>query len=175
MMEIRKANKEDLGCIEKIYERIHDEEEKGTITTGWLRNIYPTGKTAEAALARDDLFVMIEEGEIVAVAVINQIQVEEYNDAAWKHHADDSEVMVLHALAVDPLHKHQGYGKKFAAFYEEYARQHHCTALRIDTNVRNLGARKLYRTLGYEEIGIVPCVFNGIPDVQLVCLEKYLG
>ena len=116
MMEIRKANKEDLGCIEKIYERIHDEEEKGTITTGWLRNIYPTGKSAEAALASDDLFVMIEEGEIVAVAVINQIQVEEYNDAAWKHHADDSEVMVLHALAVDPLHKHQGYGKKFAAF-----------------------------------------------------------
>ena len=24
-----------------------------------------------------------------------------------------------------------------------------------------------------EEVGIVPCVFNGIPDVQLVCLEKY--
>ena len=25
----------------------------------------------------------------------------------------------------------------------------------------------------HEEVGIVPCVFNGIPDVQLVCLEKY--
>lgn len=32
----------------------------------------------------------------------------------------------------------------------------------------------MYQKLGYEERGIVPCVFNGIPDVQLVCLEKYL-
>ena len=28
---------------------------------------------------------------------------------------------------------------------------------------------------GYTEIGIVPTVFNGIEDVQLVLLEKYLG
>ena len=50
-----------------------------------------------------------------------------------------------------------------------------CTELRIDTNQRNTRARKLYKSLGYEEIGIVSCVFNGIPDVQLVCLEKDLG
>ena len=35
-------------------------------------------------------------------------------------------------------------------------------------------ARAMYQKLGYEERGIVPCVFNGIPGVQLVCLEKYL-
>lgn len=32
----------------------------------------------------------------------------------------------------------------------------------MDTNVRNAGARKLYDKLGYEEIGIVNCIFNGI-------------
>ena len=31
----------------------------------------------------------------------------------------------------------------------------------------------LYNHIHDEEVGIVPCVFNGIPDVQLVCLEKY--
>lgn len=45
----------------------------------------------------------------------------------------------------------------------------------MDTNARNAAARRLYAGLGYWEAGIVPCVFNGIPDVQLVCLEKYLG
>ena len=45
----------------------------------------------------------------------------------------------------------------------------------MDTNVKNTRARKLYHTLGYEEVGIVQCIFNGIPNVQLVCLEKYLG
>ncbi len=27
----------------------------------------------------------------------------------------------------------------------------------------------------YKEIGILPCVFNGIPDVNLVMLEKKVG
>lgn len=45
--------------------------------------------------------------------------------------------------------------------------------LRMDTNMINQRARKMYHNLGYQEVDIVPCVFNGIPDVQLVCLEKY--
>ena len=117
-----------------------DEEEKGLTTTGWIRNIYPTRKTAEDALERNDLFVM-----------------------------------VLHALAVDPYQKNKGYGKAFVAFYENYAKQHNCVALRMDTNIRNTKARNLYKKLGHEETGSINCIFNGIPDVQLVCLEKYLG
>ena len=39
----------------------------------------------------------------------------------------------------------------------------------------NMTARAMYKKLGYKEIGIVPTVFNSIPDVQLVLLEKYLG
>lgn len=34
--------------------------------------------------------------------------------------------------------------------------------------------RALYKKLGYQEIGIVPTVFNDIPDVQLVLIEKTL-
>jgi GNAT superfamily N-acetyltransferase len=75
------------------------------------------------------------------------------------------------AVAQELAEAGKGYGKSFAAFYEEYAREHGC----IDTNVRNTRARHLYQKLGYKEEGIVGCVFNGIPDVQLVCMEKYLG
>ena len=174
-MEIRKAQKSDIDGIEKIYNRIHDAEEKGLSTVGWIRNVYPTAKTAEEALSRGDLFVMTEGDKIMAAAVINQIQVSEYKDAAWKHKVADEEVMVLHGLAVDPPEKGKGLGRAFVAYYESYAREHGCPALRMDTNVTNARARKLYNTLGFEEIGIVSCVFNGIPNVKLVCLEKYLG
>ena len=51
--------------------------------------------------------------------------------------------MVFHGLAVDPFQKNKGYGKAFVTFYENYAKQHKCTALRMDTNVQNLGARNL--------------------------------
>ena len=57
-------------------------------------------------------------------------------------------------------------------WYENYARKHGCPYLRMDTNERNRTARALYAKLGYTEPGIVDCRFNGIPGVQLVCLEK---
>lgn len=44
----------------------------------------------------------------------------------------------------------------------------------MDTNAKNATARRMYQKLGYKETDIVPCVFNGIPDVMLVCLEKHL-
>lgn len=173
-MEIRKAQAGEIDKIELIYKHIHDEEERGAATIGWIRNVYPVRRTAEDALNREDLFVLIDEEQIVATAIINQIQVPEYVNAAWKYAADDNEVMVLHTLVVDPTEKKKGYGKAFVAFYEEYAKQHNCNELRMDTNARNERARQMYRKLGYEEVGIVECVFNGIPDVQLVCLEKHL-
>ena len=174
-MEIRRAVKADIDCIEKIYERIHDNEEKGLTTIGWIRGVYPTKKTAEDALNREDLFVMAEDGQILASAVINQIQVEEYKDAAWKHNGNDNEVMVLHCLVVDPLINGKGCGRAFVDFYESYAKEQGYPYLRMDTNVINKRARELYSLLGYDEIGVVSCVFNGIPGVRLVCLEKYLG
>ncbi len=174
-MEIRKAVPADLDGIEKIYDRIHDGEERGLSTTGWLRGVYPTRRTVEDALTRGDLFVLMENGTVAAAAIINQTQVDVYKTAAWKHEAPDAAVMVLHTLTVDPQMGGRGFGRAFVAFYEDYARKHACPALRIDTNARNTRARKLYKSLGYEEIDIVPCRFNGIPDVQLVCLEKYLG
>lgn len=153
-MEIRKAEKTDIDRIQQIYEAIHDAEEQGLAVIGWIRDVYPTRKTAEDALARGDLFVMTEAGRVVTAA--------------------EDAVMVLHALTVDPAEKGKGYGRAFVAFYEAYARDCGCTALRMDTNARNERARRLYQSLGYREAGIVRCVFNGIPGVALVCLEKGL-
>ena len=49
-----------------------------------------------------------------------------------------------------------------------------CPYLRMDANEKNAAARRLYARLGYKEIGIVDCEFNGIAGVHLVCLEKSL-
>lgn len=173
-MEIRKAAAADIPGIAEIYERIHTEEENGRASIGWIRGVYPVRKTAEDACGRGDLFVLLDDGKIAAAAIINQIQVPEYRLARWKEDTPPDSVMVLHCLAVDPAKSGKGYGKRFVSFYESYARLHGCTALRMDTNARNTRARTLYRKLGYTEIGTVPCVFNGIPNVCLVCLEKYL-
>ncbi len=174
-MTIRKATSRDIDAIEKIYDRIHEEEDAGKITTGWITGVYPVRGTAEAALNRDDLFVYDSDGEVLAAAVINQTQVDVYADCDWEYKAADSEVCVLHTLVVDPNAAGKGIGTELVAFYESYAKDLGCTALRMDTNARNTAARSLYAKLGYIESGIVPCVFNGIPNVMLVLLEKKVG
>ena len=173
-MIVRKGTQSDIKAVTVLYEKVHTAEEKGETLTGWKRGIYPTKATVEAALSRDDLFVMEEDGKIVAVGVLNKIQVDVYESAPWKYPADDSEVMVMHTLAVDPERKRRGYGRSFVKFYENYAIENNCPYLRIDTNEINLYARKLYKSMGYEEIATVPCVFNGLEGVGLVLLEKYL-
>ncbi len=171
---IRKATTQDIDAVTNIYLAIHDAEEKNDMTIGWVRDIYPTRKTAADAAARGDLFVEVVDDRIVASAIINQTQVPEYADCTWEYPAEDSDVMVLHTLVVHPDERGHGFGKVFVRFYEQYAKQQGCHYARMDTQEKNAAARKMYAGLGYKEPGIVPCNFNGISEVSLVCLEKKL-
>jgi len=173
-MKIRKAEASDLDSIAKIYDRIHTAEEKGAVVTGWKRGIYPERNTAESALERADLFVMEDDGVIVGTGIINRVQVDVYVKGNWRYPAEPSEVMVLHTLVIDPDRRGKGFGRHFLKFYEEYARQEGCKYLRLDTNEKNVCARSFYRSMGYEEIGCYPCIFNGIEGVHLVLIEKAL-
>lgn len=171
----RKALAADLAAIEGIYDRIHAEEEAGRASIGWVRGVYPTRATAEAALSRGDLFVEEADGGIAGTAILNRIQVDVYENAPWRYDAPEGQVMVLHTLVIDPRVKGRGLGRAFVGFYESYAREQGCPYLRMDTNARNANARAFYQTLGYREIAILPCEFNGIPGVNLVLLEKKLN
>lgn len=171
-MEFIKAQKGHIDAIEGIYSRIIDAQGAGGSYVGWQRGVYPTRQTALDSLARGDLFVCVDGGQVAAAAIINRIQVPVYAEVGWLYPAAPEEVMVLHTLVVDPLMAGRGYGSKFVDFYEKYALENGCTVLRMDTNEKNAAARRLYARLGYREAGIVPCVFNGIKGVGLVCLEK---
>ena len=82
---------------------------------------------------------------------------------------------MLHTLTVDPGRSGKGCARAFLRFYEDCARESRCTVLRIDTNAKNAVARAMYARHGYIESGIIPTTFNGIPGVQLVCMEKRIG
>lgn len=171
-INIRKATKADLAAIEGIYDRILTEEERGRAKIGWVRGVYPTRATAEAALEADELFVEEADGRVVGVAIINGKQVDAYAGAPWMYDVPDSRITVLHTLVIDPLAAGRGLGTAFVSFYERYAAERGCPYLRMDTNQKNTAARALYKKLGYREVDIRPCGFNGISGVNLVLLEK---
>ncbi len=171
----RKAAWSDLDDIVRIYDKSHDAEEAGLTTTGWLRDIYPVRPVAEASLKRDDMYVAEVDGRVAATGVINQIQVDVYADCDWVYKGPDDDVSVLHTLAVDPDARGMGIGPAFVKYWEKLAADEGCSILRIDTNAINKRARAMYAKLGYIESGIVPTVFNGIPGVDLVLMEKFNG
>ena len=171
-MTIRKALPGDIDEIADIYSKILEKEPQSTSKTGWIPGVYPSKATALSALERDDLYVCEDGGKILASAIINKAQVDVYAECDWKYKASDDEVLVLHTLTVSPDSAGKGTGKAFISFYEGLAKNTGCKALRIDTNEKNTTARNLYKKLGYREAKIVPCVFNSIPDVHLVLLEK---
>lgn len=166
---------QDIPGIDKIYCDILNLEVARKGQTGWVKGIYPSKATALESVQLGEMYVMEENGEIVASAKLNQKQVPSYTRAKWEMDAPAEEVMVIHTLTVAPQESGKGYGSAFIRFYEDFALEHGCKYLRMDTNAINKPARAMYKKLGYKEIGIVPCNFNGIKDVLLVCLEKYLG
>lgn len=173
-MQIRKATEIDIPAVAAIYDALLDREERGELTTGWTRGVYPTAQTARDALAPGTLYVLEDGGRVAAAAKIDGHQMPQYEQCAWRYDAAPEQVLVLHTLVVDPTVKGKGYGTAFVAFYEQLGRDTDRPCLRIDTNARNTPARALYAKLGYTEAGIVAGTFNGIPGVQLVCLEKHV-
>ena len=172
---IRKAVAADLDAVDRLYNELHDAKEAGIIPVIWQRGIYPSRETALEALDREDLYVLEKDGRIIGSAVINQIQDEVYAGAPWLYDVPDEQVCVLHTLMISPAEFGRGYARAFLEFYESFAAEHGCTELRIDTNDRNLPAQTMYLRHGYQKIGTVPAkVFNGIPDINLVLLEKHL-
>lgn len=171
---IRLATENDIDAIAAIYDAIIDQDTANGPRTGWQKGIYPTAATVRTALAAGDMYVLEQAGTVLAAARLNHEQVPVYADCPWQFTAEPQQVFVIHTLVVDPAHCGRGIAARFLAFYEQLARDKGCTVLRLDTNAINLPARRLYTGHGYREAAILPCEFNGIPGVQLVCLEKQL-
>jgi GNAT superfamily N-acetyltransferase len=173
---IRKAKASDIDKIALIYEGINDLEEAGKLSTGWIRGVYPTRETAKRAAEKDEMFVYEDEnGDVAASAVINNFQDGVYEKCKnWSVKAPKDKIMVIHTLTVDQKCASKGVGRAFIEFYEKYAKEKGCVALRLDTNEKNERARAFYNKLGYRETGVFPCEFNGIPNVNLVLFEKLI-
>ena len=170
--KFRPATMADLDRIAEVYEKHLDREDETGFHNGWARGVYPTKDTARPAIELGEMFVLEVDGTIVGSARINHEQPPAYADCKWENEAPAEEIMIMHTLVVDPAYRGKGYGWAFLMFYENYALDHGCPYLRIDTFVMNKPALSRYLRMGYRNAGEIPCEFNGIPGMVLVCLEK---
>jgi ribosomal protein S18 acetylase RimI-like enzyme len=80
----------------------------------------------------------------------------------------------LYSLAVVPQHQGKGIGRRLIKAAEDAARQHDCISLRLEVRRDNSSAIKLYRKLGYRQLGkVVPDYYDDHMDA--LRFEKFLA
>jgi ribosomal-protein-alanine N-acetyltransferase len=78
----------------------------------------------------------------------------------------------LSLLAVQPLARHQGLGKRLVAWLEEVARTAGLERLRVEARADNFNALAFYEARGFSELARAAGYYNG--EIDAVRMEKRL-
>lgn len=114
---------------------------------------YPNKEAFEKDLARDELYVMLSEENIIACITISSEKDSEYNTIAWL--TPDGRNYYIHRLAVHPDFQNQGKARQLMDFTEALAKEQKALSVRLDTFSKNERNQRFYVARGYQRLGDV--------------------
>lgn len=132
---------------------------------------YPDFASIANDLETETLFAFRENDAILGIVVLNETQDEEYDEISW---LTDSTArnLVVHRLAVDPIHQGRGIARKLMDFAENYARHNQYDSIRLDTFSQNPRNQRFYGNRGYTNLGSVYLKYK--KDHPYICFELIL-
>lgn len=130
-------------------------------------NDYPNPEVFADDIDKNQLWVALNDTQLVGVIAITDEQSPEYTDVGWDI---TEEALVTHRLAVDPDLQGSGIAKKLMNYAEELAKERDIHILRVDTNSENKATQALFPKLGYQFSGIISLKKN--PELRYFCYEK---
>ena len=171
---IRKATLKDINLIANLYNRVIDYQAANGSYMSWIKNVYPTHKTAADALSLDTLYVYDLNGKITASVIFDCIQPEEYKKIAWKTANDLRKALIVHTLCVDPDFMGMGIATEMLSFAKELAKALDCSSIRLATNSKNDGAIHLYEKNDFIIIGYDEVLLDGKINCPRQCFMEYV-
>ncbi|MBP3730894.1 MAG: GNAT family N-acetyltransferase [Mailhella sp.] len=168
-MMIKKANADQYHSVRAFYHSLIDGIADRPYSAGWKKDIYPAPDYLLNAIRNGELYIALENHEIIASMVLNHECNEGYHKYQWLTKAEQDEISVIHALGVHPLHTGKGYAKKMVKFAIETAQKNHQKAIRLDVLKGNVPAEKLYAGLGFQHLHTLPMFYDdtGWTDYEL--------
>ncbi len=163
--KIVKGQLSDLKQLFAIYINGKKELEKNGIYQ-WVDS-YPTKEIIENDITKGVLFVLKNGTEIIGAINISEEQEAEYQTIDWKF--DDSKVLVIHRLVINPKHQRNGYAQKLMDFAENFAEVNNYSSIRLDAYSRNKRVMNFYKRRNYFICGEV-----NFPEREYTfyCMEK---
>lgn len=174
-MDIRQAIPEDLAAIRDFYNKQIDDMNATGYPTAWEKDNYPNGELLLDFIRRGELFLGIQDGEIIASMALNSRGNEVYKTVKWQVDIPEEEALVLHLLTVSLERKGQGLGREMIRFARAYGIDHGKQALRLDVHVTNLTAQKLYEKTGFKNVDSVRMFYPGIGWHEFIMCELPLA
>jgi ribosomal protein S18 acetylase RimI-like enzyme len=149
-LSLRAATERDVDAVFAIYRAC-----TAALLAGGIRqwdDHYPVRATAVDAVARGDLFLLVEGEATIGAVTLNDVAAAEYAAIAWREPAP---ALVIHALVIDPARQGGGLGRAAMACCEAFARDRGFASVRLDAYPGNPAAIALYERLGYAPRGHV--------------------
>ena len=145
---IRKGNLTDINRILKITNACTEHMIENNIFQ-W-NAFYPNKNAFEKDVAREELYVMEADSELIGCVTISTLMDEEYIPVSWLTQSEKN--LYIHRLAVHPEHQGKGYAQQLMSFAETYAISNEFNSIRLDTFSKNSRNQKFYELRGYKHL-----------------------
>ena len=146
------AKESDFRAIQGFYwDVINDIHENNTSheNLGWERGIYPSDNFIQSSVAKGELYMLTENGVLLACVILNQECNEGYRGCAWSMDCTSDEILIPHALAVHPRMQGRGVGKIVVENILRIAKAEGRKSVRLDVLAACESAERLYRSCGF--------------------------
>ena len=171
---IEKAKPEDKCKILRLYEAAIEKVNTTSVKLGWNINTYPDECFIDSAISNDEMYVMLDGDEIVAVCAVNHNVNPEYDEVDWKVKGSKEKIATIHALAVSPGRQGSGVGKAFLKDIDDICRKNKDLAIHLDVIDTNVPAYNMYTGDGYDEVSCIKMYYEVVGTREFWMMEKVL-
>ncbi len=119
----------------------------------WTYKVYPSTSFAVSMAEKGQLYLAIEDGELLGEFVLNEDPQGDYEKGKWSKDLKRGEFLVCHSLAVAPSSFGKGIGEAMGALVIRKAKEEGYKAVRLDVAPGNFPAIRLYEKCGFSYIG----------------------
>ena len=174
-LRLRKTSIEELDQIRELYWKLLDSSPKYGQILQWKKNIYPNDGDWTAYIRKGEMYLILQETDVIGAVAVTNGQSEEYRKIHWTVKIEDQEAAVVHLLMIVP--EYQGQGAATAALDEiiKLAVAKKKKAVRLDAIGTNVPAQKLYEKYGFVNCGTAQEYYESTGETEFIFYEYVLA
>jgi len=173
-IEIKAAADSDFDAVYEFYRELIESMQGAKYRPEWKLGVYPTETQLRDAITKRTLYAAFAGGKIIGAFIMNDRCEPGYAAVSWQACAKQSEVRIIHLLAVSRPRQGAGVAKRMLAFAAGVCAAEGVKAIRLDVLERNLPAARLYASAGFTHVETISMYYEDTGDARFLMYEMVL-